>query len=328
MSTPDTDILIDRVKKILEQEEKKPFRVSVMGQTGVGKSSLINALFGTKLDISFIGPGTENIEEVSIEGRAGHQLIFYDLPGIGISEKADKEYLADYEQKLVESDVVLWAIHCDSRSFSYDLDALEDLFTSINILSESELLAKMIFVLTKVDLLTPPPWILAKIGANGVFVPQEEAITLLKAKEEYVRKNFIKPYRESLISRTYFNDAFEINDTRFNFENNVVTYGGILSKEELEELKKLFPNYQDIFERLYDNYRVVSVSSRFRFNLDLLIRLIINKLGTDAIARFGNFYTEKAMYIVPLKEAREYSNIVVVDRDEKKVIFDLASTDL
>ena len=144
-------ILVDRVKKILAQEEKKPLRVSIMGQTGVGKSSLINALFNTELNTSPTRQGTKRIEEIQVptEGRAGDKLLFYDLPGIGISKKADKKYLAEYEQKLVESDIVLWAIHCDSRSFSYDLDALDNLFASITTLSPSQLMRKMLFVLTK-----------------------------------------------------------------------------------------------------------------------------------------------------------------------------------
>ena len=322
------DILYDRVKKILEQEEKTPFTVSIMGQTGVGKSSLINALFGTKLDVSATSPGTEKIEEIYITGSLGHKLLFYDIPGIGSSKRADEKYLAEYEQKLIESDVILWAILCDSRSFSYDLDALDILFASITKLSRTEILSKMIFVLTKVDILIPPPWILAKTGEMGVFVPQADTVSLLKEKEEFVQRNFILPYKDSLISQTYFKEPFKIDDEKFEYENNEIRYKGVLTWEELESLKKRFPSNQETLERLYDNYRVVPCSSRFQFNLDLLTRLIITKLGTGAIARFSNLYTDKNLYTIPLSEAKNLSNIVVVDRSEKKVVFDLASTEI
>ncbi len=333
----DIDSLVDKVKKILEREEKSPFIVSVMGQTGVGKSSLINALFGTQFKVSPTSPGTEKIEADYVKGREGDKLVFYDLPGVGVSKKVDDTHFAEYEKKLEESDVILWAIHSDSRSFSYDLDALDHLFTSVTTLSKFEILNKMIFVLTKVDLLTPPPWILAKTGDSAIFAPQEDTLSLLREKEDYIQKNFILPDRESLTSRTYFKGDFTVDDDRFQYADGEIYYKGVLTKEDVELLKKRFPLYQEVFDRLYDNYCIVSCSARFRFNLDLLTRLIINKLGTklgtkklgaSAIARFSNLYADTDLYTIPLAKAKEFSNIVVVDHEKKKIIFDLTSAEL
>src|SRR5438094_7128332 len=114
------DMLIrDEVRKRLEEEKKIPLKVSIMGQTGVGKSSLLNALFNTQLKTDPIRPCTKEIERIVLKGQEGHELWFYDLPGIGESDKADSQYLTTYKRMLVDSDIVLWAIHADNRSVAF-----------------------------------------------------------------------------------------------------------------------------------------------------------------------------------------------------------------
>ncbi len=121
--------IAQEVSNAIKAEADKPLKVSIMGQTGVGKSSLLNALFNTKLKTDPIRPCTKEIEQLSVKGNSGHELLFYDLPGIGESEEADKQYLEQYSEKLKESDVVLWAIHADSRSVAFDVASLDKLLS-------------------------------------------------------------------------------------------------------------------------------------------------------------------------------------------------------
>ena len=329
MSTSDISQLIDKVKEVLTKAEKKPFVVSIMGQTGVGKSTLLNTLFNVDLPSDPIYPTTREANPISFEGRAGHKLIFYDLPGIGESDETDERYLTEYKQKLKESDIVIWAMHADSRLFAYDLEALRKLHASTGELSMSSMVDKLIFVLTKADLLIPPPWLLAKIEDNSaIFLPQEKTEALLKEKEQYIQENFILRYKDLLKAHTYHRGKFNVNDPHFRYENGIVYYNGYLNTKELEDLKKLYPQYSDVFERLYDFYRVVSCSARFRFNLDLLMRVVVSKIGLEAIARFSSLYTERKRYILPYSEAKRYSNIVVVNEATGKVIFDLVDADI
>src|SRR6266566_3978628 len=99
--------LADEVRKKIKAAEDLPFIVSIMGQTGVGKSSLLNALFNTKLKTDPVRPCTKEIERIVTRGPSNHELWFYDLPGIGEAGKADTQYLNSYREKLIESDVVL-----------------------------------------------------------------------------------------------------------------------------------------------------------------------------------------------------------------------------
>lgn len=79
-----------------------------------------------------------------------------------------------------------------------------------------------------------------------------------------------------------------------------------------------------MFDRLYDNYRVIACSSLFRFNLDFLLKVLINKLGVEAVERFSNFTSSGTMNQLPLAVAKKYRNIIVFDQVRKQLFFDLA----
>lgn len=327
------DTLVRQVRRILNDEKQVPLKISIMGQTGVGKSSLINALFNANLNTDPVRPTTREITPVEVSVKnppsEGH-LVFYDLPGIGESVEADVKYIKNYQDMLTQSDIVLWAIHADSRSFTFDLEALHKIFGPMNKEDRAKFISRITFVLTKADLLLPSPWILAKVGDESIFVPQENTEHLLEQKEAHLQKYFIDPYKDLVISQTYHEGNFEVNEPNFSYDKHTITYKGILTKQYLLDLKKRFPQYHAVFERLYDNYRVISCSSRYRFNLDLLMRVIITKLSSDVITRFSNFYfyEEGTMDKLPFRDAVQLRNFIVLDQDKGSVILDLAQTDL
>lgn len=316
--------LADQVETIREQRRNAALVVSIMGQTGVGKSSLINALFNTQLKTDPIRPCTKEIERVVLRGKSGHKLWFYDLPGIGESDVADTQYLTTYKQMLADSDIVLWAIHADNRSVAFDLDALHRILESTDKAYQARLMSKLTFVLTKVDLITPSPWILAKLENDGVFVPAQDTEDILAEKEQYYQETFILPYKDYIVSETYHDGKFDLTIPSLSYDEHAVYYKGFLDKGSVDTLKRRFPKYAPVFERLYDNYRVISCSSLFRFNLDLLMNVIINKLGTDAIERFSNFNSSGMMNHLPLAKAKNYRNFVVFDQVKRQLMFDLA----
>jgi len=105
-----------RLSAILNYEPK----VGVFGKTGVGKSSLCNALFG--LDIcptDDIEVCTRDPQEVLLN-MPGKGIKLLDVPGFGESNVRDVEYGRLYNSLFPELDLVLWVLKGDDKTFSYD----------------------------------------------------------------------------------------------------------------------------------------------------------------------------------------------------------------
>lgn len=321
----ETQQLLDAVRLRLREEEDKPLKVSIMGQTGVGKSSLLNALFNAGLKTDAVRPCTKDIERFVVRAPSGHELWFYDLPGIGESGTVDRHYLSQYGEKLVESDVVLWAIHADNRSVSFDSMALQRLLSLFDRTQQAALMSKITFVLTKVDLFSPPPWIFAVTETHGVFAPGESTETLLRQKERYFQEIFIAPYGDLMVSQTYNDTGARFQGSDLNSDEHTIYYRGYLDYDDVNRLKLMHRDHAAIFDRLHDNYRVVPCSSLFRYNLAKLMLVIINKLGASAINRFSGFAKESELNRVAIAEAKTFGNIVVYDPKLRRVLFDFSS---
>lgn len=105
-----------RINEVLNYEPK----VGVFGKTGVGKSSLCNAMFGQDVcPISDVEACTRDPQEVLLQ-MGGRKITLVDVPGAGESEERDREYAKLYSKLLPELDVVLWVIKADDRALSSD----------------------------------------------------------------------------------------------------------------------------------------------------------------------------------------------------------------
>lgn len=312
------------IKRRIETAKNKPLVVTVMGQTGVGKTSLINALFGTKMKTNDIQPETKVPEKHIEYSEDGHQLWFWDMPGIGESSSADTNYLNDYLKKILEADIALWLCHVDSRSITFDLESIQKMLGNLSVSEQTTLLSKLTFVLSKADVMTPEPWILYK-ESNGqvLFEVSDATQKLLDAKAAYFKEALITPFGSRFVSRTFHDGKFDLQFGELTYDSHFAYYSGLMSPSVLKQLQQRHPKYTEIFTRLYRNSEVIYCSSRFRYNLAKLMSVIVNKLGGEASMRFRSFTSKETMNRVSWEKAKTFSNIIVFDAKKKDIVFNL-----
>jgi len=229
-----------------------------------------------------------------------------------------------YRHKLAECDIVMWAIHADTRSTLFDASALRAILSDATGAERRALIAKISFVLTKVDLLTPPPWIYLRDGKMGTFVPGKVLRERMAEKASYYQEVLVKPYGGLSTTTTYMSDDFSINDPNFEYDDYHIGYQGFMSESECERYSRAYPQFTGVFERLCDNQRVIPCSALFRYNLIPLLVAIVNKLGERAIGRFQRLIDGSGVTTaVPLGNMTQYCNLVVWDKQEGRKTFDL-----
>ncbi len=106
------------VQDILHKTEEEvksmaPVNILVAGKTGVGKSTLINAVFRENLTQTGIGkPVTKHLERITKEGIP---LVLFDTKGFELSEQVQKEVrkevLEEIQKALTAGDKATELVH-------------------------------------------------------------------------------------------------------------------------------------------------------------------------------------------------------------------------
>lgn len=143
----------NQVTKGVEQEP--PPRIAVIGETGVGKSSTLNALFNAGQEVSHTRAQTQEavpieIQISNVEGENG-VLIVYDMPGLGESVAKSRQHRATYAKILKNVDVAVWILDAQDRAMESVQRYITRQLRTIN----PELVERVIFALNKVDLVAP-----------------------------------------------------------------------------------------------------------------------------------------------------------------------------
>ncbi len=154
------------LKDIKQREENQfaePLRILVIGQTNAGKSSLINALFGTLKAETDVIPTTEGVIPYLLERPGLESAIILDCEGYGYKESA--KFFSKGLEAAKRSDIILLVISSVNAARDIDKKMLREINESISVTPQNKI-PPIVVVLTHIDQLRPlrewqPPYNIA-----------------------------------------------------------------------------------------------------------------------------------------------------------------------
>jgi len=99
--------------------------VAILGRPNAGKSTLLNALLGTKLAIVAPRPQTTRTAIQGVLRLPGAQIVFVDTPGIHESSTLLNKRMMDQVRASADADVVLFLVDATARFNEQDAQAVD-----------------------------------------------------------------------------------------------------------------------------------------------------------------------------------------------------------
>ena len=163
----------------------KSLKIIFIGQTGYGKSSLINKLIKKDMfKTSDYESCTKTLQSAVFflhhkmkHVNTAYHLSFVDLPGIGEDDKSDKQYLEWYQDYIEEAAVILYLFRADKR------DHTQDEFFFKNVFNKNKS-KQLICVISQADKIEPL--------SREVELSEHQNNNLLKKADEIKSKEFLK----------------------------------------------------------------------------------------------------------------------------------------
>ncbi|OOF53316.1 GTPase family protein [Rodentibacter trehalosifermentans] len=173
-------------------------KIGVMGKSGAGKSSLINAIMGRNVcQTGGVGGCTRDIQEerISVGSR---EIIFMDLPGIAENTQRNDEYVQLYAKKLKDLDVLLWVIKIDDRANKDD----EEFY---NWLIKNYKKERILFVLSQSDKAEP-----SRDWNYNIYSPSNIQLNTIYKNQQRIKDTFCVSLDDIIpIACEFYNNKFD-----------------------------------------------------------------------------------------------------------------------
>jgi uncharacterized protein len=137
-------------RDLAESRAAEPLRILIVGQSGTGKSSLINALSGMVSTAVDVLPTTAGFTAYRLQPASLDPLLLIDSPGI----KGDRSELTKLVAEADTSDLVVWVVSANRADREVDRIALGAIRRHFKLNSDRRP-PPIIAVVTHIDLLRP-----------------------------------------------------------------------------------------------------------------------------------------------------------------------------
>lgn len=261
-----------RLKNLLQLKSQK-LNILITGATESGKSSTINALFGTEVARVGVGddPETMNIEKYEL----GNYITLWECPGLGDGVDADTRHSENIKNLLRKSgddqkaliDLVLVIVDASSRDLGTSCELINNVI--IPTLAEKDRQKRIIVALNQVDL--------AMKGRNWDYdEPNKELLYFLEDKVESLQAR-IEEATGVKIEPIYYSAGWieegEVQKKPYNL-SKLLYY---VLKKIPEEKRILYAPFGEI---LHDDYRLWDKTHRRAETIEDVEELMIRSISS------------------------------------------------